>query len=297
MVRSCGAAPLSDVLRVTCFSMSELFKVATTNGWYYLKAPPPGCAEVAATAAIARLFPKYTLDVSGTCSELHCFVAKGFRHVDYGDVDQELAAVRQLAALQLEAVDHLDALRRAGIPDCSPSLLLPRLDEWAALPVAVSTLQANGMSSALWRDALREVCARLSASVVPTTLVHGDFAPSNAAVRDDVAGEQGRVILFDWQFSYLSHSFCDFATRPEWSPQAVSEYLGMWSSFVGAERTRRELNLAVALGWMARLDWVLRVYPLLRGVRIRSGKRLLSQCATGLVGFVQEWKSGSLKRA
>lgn len=36
-------------------------------------------------------------------------------------------------------------------------------------------------------------------------LVHGDVAKSNASIRDDQV-----VLIFDWEFAYISHPFCDF---------------------------------------------------------------------------------------
>lgn len=282
VVCSRGASATADVRRETSESFSELFKVPTTAGWFYLKAPPPGWAEVASTAAVVELFPEDTLQVVGVCTDLNCFVAVGFRAVPSWDRTHQREAVRLLAAMHRKSARHVDVLRRAGVPDCSPDALAAKLDGWVAHAAVASALHTEGVAASLWRDTLSGACSRLAASPVPTALVHGDFTQNNVAIRGggDVGGD--RMILFDWGMSYLSHPFCDLILGPNvlqsWDGDVIAEYLLFWSSHVSGERAQQEMRAAEIVGWMARLDWGLQLLPLQHGMAHRTCLSYIESC-------------------
>ena len=268
VVRSCGATPLGDMTRVYWLSMAEIFKVPTTGGWFYLKAPSLGCAEVSATAAISGLFLGDTAAVADTCGELNCFVTKAFVPVAPQSRNDELAAACRLAVIQQASMAHVSALRHAGVPDCSPLVLSANLEEWVIHPVVASVLRQRRMPTAEWRDALHGACVRLAASAVPMTLVHGDAALSNGAL-SAADGEQGGRRLFRL-------------------PDTLAAYVGSSSVFIWEAEARWELDVAVAVGFLARINVLMAMHALVRGY---SGSRcdgFLRVTVGNLVDLVKE---------
>lgn len=65
----------------------SLLKVNSSDGWYYLKAPPVGCNEVSITSEVAAIFPGSSSLVVATSDGSNSFVSEGFEQValDTGD--------------------------------------------------------------------------------------------------------------------------------------------------------------------------------------------------------------------
>lgn len=113
------------------------------------------------------------------------------RGVTLGDdhpptLDDWSGVVRTVAGLQRGLVDHADAVLATGVEDCSPATVPDRLermvDALAGLPGDdPSHLTADDLAElARRRPELDDAVARLDASVVPSTLQHGDLHPWNA---------------------------------------------------------------------------------------------------------------------
>lgn len=97
VIHSLGLEPTSEVMREACSSIAHVFKVDTSDGWYYVKSCLPGLPELAMTKCIVELFPEDTLEVVSTNYTLNCFVSKGFaRAVQMTD---ELTEKRQVSLL------------------------------------------------------------------------------------------------------------------------------------------------------------------------------------------------------
>ena len=104
------------------------------------------------------------------------------------------AAARAISTLQLQSIDHLEALRAAGCPDRG---LRPTLDAFATL------LEDRGRFGSPW-PWIEDRIGSFFAGGVPLTLVHGDLH------LDNVAGD-AEPVIYDWSDGCISHPFIDGA--------------------------------------------------------------------------------------
>jgi aminoglycoside phosphotransferase (APT) family kinase protein len=83
--------------------------------------------------------------------------------------------------------------------------------------------------------ALKELCARLAASRVPATLVHGDLHLANVA--QSAAG----YLFFDWCDAAVSHPFLDMSdilheADPDIRARLRDSYLAVWTDYEPLDR-------------------------------------------------------------
>jgi aminoglycoside phosphotransferase (APT) family kinase protein len=108
------------------------------------------------------------------------------------------------ARLHLASLDHLDALRAAGIPDRSLEPTLSALSDVLADGLELELLTEAERSVVRAREPwLREQLDRLYACGIPTTLIHGDLH------LDNVADDKHGPVLYDWSDACLAHPFID----------------------------------------------------------------------------------------
>lgn len=95
------------------------------------------------------------------------------------------------------------------------------------------------------------MCEELTRYNVPLTLVHGDLYPHNATLKSiDRQDAEREYMLFDWEYAYIGHPFCDFCSMHErMKPEDVKRYLCMWSKYDTVERLEEAFCLACKLGW------------------------------------------------
>ncbi|CAN8070006.1 unnamed protein product [Agarophyton chilense] len=156
--------------------------------------------------------------------------------------------MKTLGDVQTHSMNHLDTLKKAGMPvfntewlhSCIALILKsPLLDKSGELET-VGQLRAQISSL--------EICfEELSSFSIPETLVHGDFHLGN--VGKLVAGSHYHI--FDWSAAYVGHPFCDFAAmrfsvdEVEADREVAEEaYFDFWKKYGGAEALRRVSNLA-----------------------------------------------------
>jgi len=263
VVRGLQLEPLSAVTRSSWDSSSELFMVRTSNGSYYLKAPSPGCAEVAVTEYLCRIFAEDTLRVVAVNAALNCFVAEGFDELGSGPVlpplgpDDYANIVRKWSAMQLRSTHCLEDLRQAGVPDYSPAVLSSLVDGLVQDPTVAAALEGEMSTDDFVCGAMR-VCAKLEASALPVSLVHGDLTTGNVGRKRD-----GGLLIFDWQHAYLSHPFCHSYLPRDLlrSPPVRRAYLDCWSALVCREQAEAELTAAAVVGGLAALHWYVSLLP------------------------------------
>lgn len=200
-----------------------------------------------------------------TSVKLNCFVSRGFNQVVLDHVarvlDHELPESekikiqkrrlvrmsRLLARIQIQSLEHLDKLRDAGCAHRGPKHLSAMIEKWAEEGGIPPFVTDYGVEDFVERaPKLMAACSRLATYNIPCTLVHGDFHIRNATF---TAGNSERIMLFDWQYSYIGHPFFDFHIL-HWSApeEVVEEYLKMWSAFEGMERAKEAYQLARYLG-------------------------------------------------
>jgi hypothetical protein len=126
------------------------------------------------------------------------------------------ATVTAMARLQLESLDHVDALRAAG---CPVRDLRGTLDVFSAL------LAERGREPLMW-PWIEDRVGTFFEGGVPLTLVHGDLHLDNVAGDDE-------LVIYDWSDGCISHPFLDgahVAHRVGAAHQAAIRdiYLGTW---------------------------------------------------------------------
>jgi len=280
VVRGLHLEPLSYVTRVPWLTSAELFSVRTSGGFYYLKAPSPGC-EVAVTEFLSRIFSEDTLRVVAVNASLNCFVAEGFDQLSRGP-DDEVNVARAWGAMQLRSTHFSEELRQAGVPDYSPAVLSLLVDGLVQDPSVAAALEGE-MSTVDFLRGARLVCAKLEASALPVSLVHGDLTMGNVGRKRD-----GGLLIFDWEYAYLSHPFChSYRSRDLLrSPEVRRAYLDCWSALVCLEQAEAELAAAAVVGGLATLQWHVALLPacrrMLHNIHVRAIRYYVSQLLDAL---------------
>lgn len=277
VVRALNLKVTSEVTRVAWTSSSELFRVNTCQGWYYLKAPPPGCEEVAVTRHISDIFPEETLQVVAISESLNCFVAKGVHRVLEMSTELHLIMVNKLARVQRKSLQHLTELKALGLPEYSAAVLGTKIEEWVLDPAVAEVLREENVATQKLTCTLKKVCDRMARSAIPLALVHGDFAARNFGKRDDVVQDQG-YILYDWQLACITHPFCDFYFY-ENRTRAWEEYRKHWLDYVTEREADVEMTLAVPMSRMAQMGMVM-------DARELGGSRPRDICESRLANLV-----------
>lgn len=267
--RLLGRVPGADARVVRQWAVSQVVRQPTDRGDVFAKAVGElFWHEPRITRALAARAPHDLPQVLATDDVRGRLLLDDAGTVAFDEVDEAggeraragVAAVRALARVQRAWAGGADELRRIGCPDRSPAALaavLPgALERVATLagPDARCTPQRHAALVARL-PALGETLARLSASPVPPTVVHGDFHPGNVGVRAD-----GTVCLLDWSDAAVGHPFVDLVlwfshVSPELAAQQAAAYLDEWGDALGldADAAARELADAEVAGLLHQL--------------------------------------------
>ncbi len=159
---------------------------------------------------------------------------------DFGDAtmgeggpEEQGRSLDVLLSVQRRSVPMVGELLRSGFPDRRPAALATRIEKlveggFGALPAGY---QAR-LRTALPR--FQDLCGELADAPLPSCLVHGDFHPGNVAIQD------GRLLIFDWDGACVAHPFLDLPTffyvhaSPEGSlrTRLRDRYLSGWSDLL-----------------------------------------------------------------
>jgi len=270
VVNTTGATCTGPVTQHSMTHSSTLLQVATSAGPFFLKAPALGLAEVPVTKTIAALFPESTLDVMATCEELNAFVSRGF--CDEEPRRKEMSVVVQmLGNVQLASTAYLDELRAGGVEDRGPAAVALELRSWMDDDCVRRMLGHPGNFKSFCDDvpALIAVCDVLATSLIPPTLVHGDFARRNVATQGGLGSGAGGAargpvsyIIFDWQYTCVGHPFYDLHEVGEDLPVADrAAYLRRFAAWEPRESVLFEAYEACCiLGFVLKMWTTLDVY-------------------------------------
>lgn len=232
-----AGTPLTGPLeQLRSWEISGIWRARTTEGLRYVKATAPSplfVDEGAVTATLAALFP-------GRVAEPVAVDSAGRRMImiDFGaalgwsaPLEDAVDVVRDFARLQIDSIEHVDALSRAGLIDRRLAHLAATVPGWVAAtdlrawftPAEVPRVRALAAE-------LPVLAGRLAAYGLPDTLLHGDMHTGNVARRP------GGFVYFDWTDASIGHPFLDMitirrATDPERREALRDAYLSEWSAF------------------------------------------------------------------
>ncbi|MVN87992.1 hypothetical protein GO986_14640 [Deinococcus sp. HMF7620] len=248
--RHLGAEPLGKAEQLRNWERSTLLRLPTTQGTlYYKAAPAPLAGEGALLAWLAERFPGEVPEVvaqdparGGVLMRDLCAQPLS----ETADLRLFRRAARRYGELQRALIHDLPELPlypTAGLAEPFDTLLGAIQDLAVPLePAHLERLRAAG-------PRLQALCAELAACGLPDTLEHGDFWPTNVAMRGE------NPVFFDVSDATITHPFFSlrlFLTNlSEWLPQEpyaqaqiVSAYLAAWSDLADEATLRRAYALS-----------------------------------------------------
>lgn len=257
--RLTGPIALVRKWAITC-----VMKAPTDAGDLYFKAVPANFArEIAITRYLASLYPDIIPSIVSADEVQHWLLLRDFGQDSLGECTDAAVwerALRQYAALQIDAVGRIDDLLECGALDYRLETLPAKLDAMLADDVL---LQPDRHLSADEIERIRGHAPRMKAAIdelgafgLPPTIVHGDLHPWNIAVR------AGSVLFFDWTDASVGHPFYDaallfdvvtrevFRDQPEIMTRLRDAYLDGLSGLAPAEDLRRALALGELVGFI-----------------------------------------------
>ncbi len=239
---SLGIAITAPIEQVHVRPWSTVFRVPTKNGAVYMKCcGPTQRHEPRLTALLHREFPGLVTEVLAVHpTQPWMLVAEGGKKL--GEVfsdDELLRAWREIlprcAQLQRDITPRTNEILAFGTPD-------QRLDRLTAD-------ERRALASVHSR--LAEALRALAALGIDDTLQHDDLHQNNVLVRD------GRMMIFDWGDSCVSHPFgtlavtLRFAAQKTGRAQDADEILALRDAYLEPWSDRgspRELRDAAELG-------------------------------------------------
>lgn len=202
MVNEDGGELQGPVIQYHASFTSTVLIGKSSEQRYFLKAPTRGSNEVQNSVTISSIFKGHAVEVLATSPELACFVTRG---LEVGKVS-EGDALDRLGRIQKASISHVGELKRRGVVVRDMNSIRDQIKRWAdgLRTERVKSIRLNIGQSACY---LMYLCRRLSEFKVPLTLFHGDFAAGNVGSE---AKDSEKVVLFDWEYSCISHPFLDF---------------------------------------------------------------------------------------
>lgn len=225
LVRAWG---LSALVRYPLEGGGDVWLKATCR---HFAAEPVLTAAVAGIAATVA--PGLLPDVVAVDADRAWMLLEAFPESDDDPTPAQVAAVAAAhARLQVAALDELDRLVAAGLPERGRDVTVAGLHEVVAN--GVERADRTPAQQAAATAALPRLVAQVDAlhdTGLPLTLVHGDLHLGNLTWRD------GRPLVFDWTDACLAHPFLDgqhlaHSARHHLGAEAAdavrSAYLGVW---------------------------------------------------------------------
>ncbi len=238
--------------QVKHWSISAVLRIETDGPDLYFKVParlPLFVEEARVTARLAERFPDHVPAPLAIDAERGWLLLPAFDGLFGWDapLGERQDALRRFAELQRGTSDLVPDLLADGCLDRRLHVLESQVDPLVNDPEAVGRLTAEEVAElgrlAPW---LKEVCRRLAAFELPSTLVHGDLHMLNVARLD------GRLIYFDWTDACIAHPFIDLLCL-SWEKDDANRaallgtYLEAWQGVETPERLREAAALATVV--------------------------------------------------
>ena len=237
-----GAGRVGPVRQAKHWSISAILEVETDVGVFWWKQVPPFMAhEGALLAWLGTVRPGLVPEVAARGDDW--YLAPAFAPPSEERTLENPYA--ELAELQLAVVDRAAELVPLGCPDRTAPTMLRDLAALAERDDLLEPSVAARLADGLPRIA--ELVARLDASPIPSSLVHGDLHSGNWTRHPD-----GRWLIFDWTDGCLAHPFLDLGVLPRKDPERraawLDSFLGPWRRAYGDAAVDESLAAALPLG-------------------------------------------------
>ena len=227
----------------------SLIRFETNGPAVWFKAVgPPNEREFLVTTTLAEIVPCRIPQLIARRPEWNGWLSLEAAGTPLGDVDEFgpwKRATLALAALQIESVDHIPRLLRAGSRDARSATLMGALDAFIDRMTEMMRLQTKSSPAPLTGPELLQLKRDMNIALVrfqelglPDTLGHFDFNPTNVIVSKD------DCVFLDWAEAYVGCPFFTF--------EYLSQFLRNASPKVTDED--RELVRAYGLAWQSLLS-------------------------------------------
>ncbi|WP_229790177.1 phosphotransferase [Deinococcus humi] len=268
--RETGATPTGPVQQLRNWERSTVLQQPTQRGLlYYKAAPAPLAHEGPLLRWLSERFPGEVTTVVAIDELRGGFLMQDLEAVplhETGDVARYEQVVHRYGEMQRAFIKDLPDIPRyasAGLAERVDGLL-SRLPELPAPlgPQEIERLRALGAQ-------LKSLCDQLAACGIPDTLEHGDFWPTNVALRDEQA------VFFDFSDATVTHPFFSLRLflaemdsflphQPDARERIVKAYLSAWEGVTTPEMLFRTYQLSrPRAAFHAALLYVERILPAL----------------------------------
>lgn len=204
-----------DVRQLNAGGRFALIRFGNEQGpAYWLKAVGESNAhEFRVTKVLSERFPNYLPAMVARREDWNAWAMEEVVSASNGSLTVLALerAVVALAALQVEAIEHVPELLDAGALDQRLDVLLLQLPSIIDYLIEVMANQTTTRVAPLAKTRLQELgnclrtaCFRLQDTAIPATVIHCDLTSDN--IIDD--GE--RSIFIDWCEAYIGHPFTTF---------------------------------------------------------------------------------------
>jgi hypothetical protein len=223
------------------WSISSLLRAPAAQGTVYFKAAaglPLFVNEPALMESLACLYPRHIPSPLRIDPLRRWLLIADFGLPLREQPDGDLAPVlRVYGEMQRDTVQHVDALRAAGVHDRRLPILAAQIDPLLNASITRESVAADDLAALVqFAPRLRALCHELAAYNIPATLVHGDLHLGN------VAEYQGDYIFYDWTDACIGHPFFDMLT-PYFYVKDEAEgarlrdvYLAVWAAYEPPDR-------------------------------------------------------------
>lgn len=215
-LRALGLSPLGERQTVKRGSISVVWRQETDGGpeVFFKVVPPLFAQEPPLTEWLSRRWPARVPHVLAIDRRRRWMLTRAVEGVALSELDSVepwLSAVRTLARIQIDSIDRAAELVECGCPARDVAAVPGELDLLLPETIPPSAGRDGAVPDEMVRavrarrGSLVEDAARLGASGVPATLVHGDFHAENVIV----SAQDGSPVIIDWTDGTRSHPFFD----------------------------------------------------------------------------------------
>ncbi|WP_022802522.1 phosphotransferase [Deinococcus ficus] len=268
--READATPIGPVRQLRNWERSTVLQLPTQRGQlYYKAAPAPLAQEGPLLNWLSERFPGEVTTVVALDKIRGGFLMQDLGAVplhETGHVARYEQVVRRYAQMQRAIVGDLPDIPRYASASLAEHVdaLLARLPDLPAplAPQDLERLRAFGPQ-------LKSLCEQLAACGIPDTLEHGDFWPTNVALREEQA------VFFDFSDATVTHPFFSLRLflaemdsflphQPDARERIVKAYLSAWEGMTTPEPLSRTYQLSRPVAaFHAALLYVERILPAL----------------------------------